>query len=173
MSPWHTPKLRMFRPSIPGEIVVHWADRVTKYIPYSDEKNGILGSLFVTNFKVTFLPVQNGRSSTASMVRSGQYCLFGTGKLLSNVNLQIFFCIHCSKPCHERPLLWGTLALKDSIFGAKRNLHFNEIKHVTKDCTFLWPVLKKSSVFTVIFTLFLYNCISVQLYLLSSVNKRE
>ncbi len=52
--------------------MVHRADRVTKYIPYSDEKNAILGSLFVTNFKVTFLPVQNRRSSTASVVRPGQ-----------------------------------------------------------------------------------------------------
>jgi hypothetical protein len=40
-----------------GEIIVSQV-RVCRYVPYSDEKNGHIGKLFVTNFKVSFVTLK-------------------------------------------------------------------------------------------------------------------
>ncbi|KAK2180751.1 hypothetical protein NP493_427g01041 [Ridgeia piscesae] len=40
---------------LPGELTVSQAEQVLRYTPYGDHKQGISGTLFCTNFKVTFI----------------------------------------------------------------------------------------------------------------------
>ncbi|KAI0215790.1 hypothetical protein LSAT2_032147 [Lamellibrachia satsuma] len=40
---------------LPGELTVSHAEQVLRYTPYGDHKQGISGTLFCTNFKVTFI----------------------------------------------------------------------------------------------------------------------
>ena len=39
-----------------GESKVAEADKVLMFAPFSDRKQGVIGHLFVTNFKISFVP---------------------------------------------------------------------------------------------------------------------
>ncbi|KAK2164865.1 hypothetical protein LSH36_58g19044 [Paralvinella palmiformis] len=42
-----------------GEVIVSRADRVVRYVPYSDFHQGLVGSIFVTEFRILFLSIQD------------------------------------------------------------------------------------------------------------------
>lgn len=40
---------------LPGEIVISQVGKVTRYVPYSNDKSGQIGTLFVTNYRVSYV----------------------------------------------------------------------------------------------------------------------
>ena len=57
-----------FLMSLPGEVLVSRADRVVQYVPYSDYHQGVVGSLFVTQFRILFISVQSKDGATVGIL---------------------------------------------------------------------------------------------------------
>ncbi|KAG1655281.1 hypothetical protein GQR58_024625 [Nymphon striatum] len=65
---------------IPGEVVIAFAENVLKFDAFSNEKRGLSGSLFCTNFKLSFVTAESFSQSNAiecdktRMFTAGETC---------------------------------------------------------------------------------------------------